>query len=374
MANIYTKNINLVLSGGGVRGIAYVGVFDVMEQMGYKALSIAGVSSGALAGSFYGAGFKAAEIMNAMNELDFGKIKMEDIPKRVPAVAEYLQFAEEYAGNPADSLDAFLGMAGTGVRSNTYGAEDDLSRGFLQNLITLCKKGYLFNGDYLEEWVSVELSKKGIRTFADLRGGIKSKNNPKGYKVRMTAVDINRKKILVLPDDIEFYGIDPDRLEVAMAVRMSTSVPFAFKPVEIKVSEAGSTKIYNIVDGGVFDGFPTWLISNSMHIPSVGFKIVGESKNKLLSINTPLNILKAIILATHDTGVPKNKPVPSYIGKINTYNISFLDFDLDEKEKVFLRNAGKSTALFLFSKIENNIFFRLGNRITRIFGLGRTIS
>jgi len=31
----------------------------------------------------------------------------------------------------------------------------------------------------------------------------------------MTAVDANRGRIVVLPDDISYYGIDPDRLEVA---------------------------------------------------------------------------------------------------------------------------------------------------------------
>jgi len=40
----------------------------------------------------------------------------------------------------------------------------------------------------------------------------------------MTAVDANRGRIVVLPDDISYYGIDPDRLEVAKAVRMTEAV------------------------------------------------------------------------------------------------------------------------------------------------------
>jgi len=42
------------------------------------------------------------------------------------------------------------------------------------------------------------LKRKGIKTFADLRGGRTDRTNPNGYKVRMTAVDANRGRIVVL--------------------------------------------------------------------------------------------------------------------------------------------------------------------------------
>ena len=51
-----TKNINLVLSGGGARGIAHIGVIEVLEAQDYTIRSISGTSMGALVGAVYTSG------------------------------------------------------------------------------------------------------------------------------------------------------------------------------------------------------------------------------------------------------------------------------------------------------------------------------
>lgn len=53
----------LVLSGGGVRGIAHVGVIKALEEHGIYPAYISGASSGAVVGAFYAAGYKTDEIM-----------------------------------------------------------------------------------------------------------------------------------------------------------------------------------------------------------------------------------------------------------------------------------------------------------------------
>ena len=52
-------------------------------------------------------------------------------------------------------------------------------------------------------------------------------------------------------------GIDPDQLEVALAVRMSMSIPIFFKPVRIE--DAATNHEHLIVDGGILSNFPVWL-------------------------------------------------------------------------------------------------------------------
>lgn len=96
--------------------------------------------------------------------------------------------------------------------------------------------------------------------------------------MRMTAVDCNRAKVIVLPDDISYYGIKPDEFEVAKAIRMSTCVPFAFKPVEIKRKDGDKTKTHYIIDGGILDKFPSWLIEDSKKYPTIGFTLDGGEK------------------------------------------------------------------------------------------------
>jgi NTE family protein len=50
------KNISLVLSGGGARGIAHIGVIEELEKQGFHIHSIAGTSIGSLVGGIYAAG------------------------------------------------------------------------------------------------------------------------------------------------------------------------------------------------------------------------------------------------------------------------------------------------------------------------------
>jgi NTE family protein len=51
-----SKNVALVLSGGGARGLAHIGVIEELEKQGYKISSIAGTSMGALVGGVYASG------------------------------------------------------------------------------------------------------------------------------------------------------------------------------------------------------------------------------------------------------------------------------------------------------------------------------
>ena len=50
------KTVSLVLGSGGARGLAHIGVIDVLEEQGYRIASISGCSMGALVGGIYAAG------------------------------------------------------------------------------------------------------------------------------------------------------------------------------------------------------------------------------------------------------------------------------------------------------------------------------
>ena len=50
------QKVALVLSGGGARGIAHIGVIEELEKQGYEISSIAGTSMGSVVGGIYGAG------------------------------------------------------------------------------------------------------------------------------------------------------------------------------------------------------------------------------------------------------------------------------------------------------------------------------
>jgi NTE family protein len=53
------SRVQLVLGSGGARGVAHVGVIDVLEEEGCEITSVAGCSMGAVVGGIYAAGFHA---------------------------------------------------------------------------------------------------------------------------------------------------------------------------------------------------------------------------------------------------------------------------------------------------------------------------
>ena len=63
------KKVSLVLSGGGARGIAHIGVIEELEKQGFEVKSISGTSMGALVGGIYAVG-KLQEYKNWMYKLD----------------------------------------------------------------------------------------------------------------------------------------------------------------------------------------------------------------------------------------------------------------------------------------------------------------
>ncbi len=58
-----SKNIGLVLSGGGVRGVAHIGVLKVLEEEDIEITHVSGTSAGSIVGSLYAADYSPEEIL-----------------------------------------------------------------------------------------------------------------------------------------------------------------------------------------------------------------------------------------------------------------------------------------------------------------------
>ena len=67
----HRPRIGLVLSGGGARGIAHIGVLKVLEEQHVPIDAIAGTSMGAVVGGLYASGLSAREIERIMTSLNW---------------------------------------------------------------------------------------------------------------------------------------------------------------------------------------------------------------------------------------------------------------------------------------------------------------
>ncbi|WP_222829366.1 patatin-like phospholipase family protein [Olleya sp. ITB9] len=66
-------NIGLVLSGGGVRGAAHIGVIKALEEHNIKPTHISGTSAGAIVGALYAAGVHWSDILTFFKSVSIFK-------------------------------------------------------------------------------------------------------------------------------------------------------------------------------------------------------------------------------------------------------------------------------------------------------------
>lgn len=303
--------INAVFEGGGVKGIALAGATAAVEQLGYTFHQVAGTSSGSIVASLVAAGYKADEL----------RAVIEATPFRT-----FLQrsaiFETQWIG--------------------------PLSRLFI-------KKG-LYSGEALEHWIYRLLLAKGIRVFGDLEPN----------QLRIIASDISSRRLLVLPDDIAQYGVDPKRFLIAKAVRMSTSIPYFFDPVIIRKGlsrrmspgKRFADQFVYIVDGGLLSNFPLWLFDSEevpsldRMIPTIGFQLVGRGAGKPNEIYGPVSMLRALfstMLDAHDERYIEEHNRFRTV-KIPTLGVSNTDFDITHEHSLQLYLSGLESTHAFFGK------------------------
>ncbi|WP_102345625.1 patatin-like phospholipase family protein [Bacillus sp. Marseille-P3661] len=276
-------DIDGVFSGGGMKAIAFVGAIEIIEREGFVFKNVAGTSAGAIIAALISAGFKASEIKSIIGDVDFSDFL--DAPKTMLPFFPVMKWISVYWR---------LG---------------------------------LYKGDVFERWITKILATKGIRTFGDIKPPC---------SLKIIASDLTNGRIIVLPDDLVNYGINPNAFPIGKAVRMSAGIPYFFEPVKIYNRKA---KKAVIVDGAVLSNFPIWLFDNEKQRPVVGLRLSPQLDNiPPNEINNAFGMFQAIfetMMGAHDDRYISKK-IADRIIFIPVDIISFVKFDItsDEKEKL----------------------------------------
>lgn len=105
LKKLENKKIGLVLSGGGVRGMAHVGVIRAMEQFGIDAQLISGSSVGALVAALYANGNSVAEMISFFKETPLFRYNFLTILK--PGLVNTERYIDIFKGYfPEDSFES----------------------------------------------------------------------------------------------------------------------------------------------------------------------------------------------------------------------------------------------------------------------------
>lgn len=302
---------NAVFEGGGVKAIGLAGAVQAAEEHGIRFAKLAGTSSGSMIAAFLAAGYTADEI------------------KQLILTTPFTSFLK---------------------RSGLFQV-----KGIGPVIRLLLKKG-LYSGEALEQWVRELLLAKGIRTFGDLEPD----------KLRIIASDITLGRLLVLPDDVAQYGIDPVKFEVAKAIRMSTSIPYFFDPVIVRKSlelkqkgEPFRSQFVYVVDGGLLSNFPLWLFDRendpdalAQMTPTLGFQLVGKGTGQPNDITGPFTMLKALfstMMDAHDERFIEEHNRFRTI-KIPTLGVHTTQFDISTEQSELLFESGVEAGRKFFDR------------------------
>lgn len=294
--------VDLVMEGGGVKGIGLLGAVEELEANGYQFPRIAGTSAGAIAGALLAAGMPSPEIRRLMLGLDFKRFQNPTLLSRF--------------GLPGKLVSAVL------------------LRG-------------MYKGDVLHEWISKQLAELGVQTFKDLKlteEWALALPPHQRYRLVVMVADVGRGRLLRLPWDYSLLGLDPDSQLVADAVCASAAIPFFYRPV--KMSDT------LLVDGGLLSNFPVDVFDDHAPPatwPTFGIKLSAKEDANMVSNNLqsvfgfPMAVLDTLLNA-YDQSHLDNPTTTSRTIFVDAGKVRTTDFNLSRQKREALRASGKKAA------------------------------
>lgn len=199
--------VGVVLSGGGAKGAAHIGVLKYLEESGIPIDYIAGTSMGAIVGGMYAIGYSSDEILDIISSVDWDRLISNQVERRKTSYTSKLESHTQLITIPFS--------VGTDK-------EELKSRSFRNSL-----PGGIISGDNL------------INLFNSLSVGYAD------------SVDFEKLPVPFLCMATNVVSGEADALDggvFSKSIRASMAIPILFDPVKI------DGKLYT--DGGLLNNFP----------------------------------------------------------------------------------------------------------------------
>ncbi len=274
--------VGLVLSGGGAKGFAHIGVLKELEKSGVKVDYIAGTSMGAIIGGLYASGYSANQIEEIVNNTDFESLMVDKIPRKYKPY-----FHKKYHEKTALTLP--------------------IKKGKLELPLGLSKGQQMLN-----MLTNLLYPVQNVKNFSKL---------PTPFFCIATDVETGKEVVL-------------NKGNLALALRASGSYPSLLNPVEIDGKM--------LIDGGVVDNFPVKKLKEKGLDIIIGVSVQGKLHKKE-EITSALAILDQIVSFQMYKDFDKQiKKVDIYLQpKVLNYNV--ISFD---KSKEIIEAGVKEAQLF----------------------------
>ncbi len=100
--------VGLVLSGGGAKGVAHIGVLKALEKAGIVPDYITGTSMGALVGGLYAIGYSADQLDSIVHHIDWDAILTNQVPLNEIAIEEKIYYDRFIVELPVEGIKVGL--------------------------------------------------------------------------------------------------------------------------------------------------------------------------------------------------------------------------------------------------------------------------
>jgi NTE family protein len=305
---------DLVLEGGGVKGLALAGALQPFAAAGYSVARVGGTSAGALVGAVLAALEQRGEPLNRLVDiartLDFSRFPDRGLPGR------------------------YLGPLG-----------------FLADGLSVLLEDGAYEGAYLRRWLGGVLGDLGVSTFGDLRTEDPGDDDTihHRYRLAVTVSDVSRKRLVYLPWQYDEYGLDPDEQRVVDAVRASASIPYFFEPVRLSGPHGTST----LVDGALVANYPISMFDRldgrPARWPTIGIRLgsVEPEPTELEPVRGPVALGGALVETAIEACQSEHVLDPCNVARtvaVDTSSVSATDFGIDAKQRDWLIEQGRSAA------------------------------
>lgn len=280
-----------IFGGGGIRGTAYTGAIKALEELNIEITGCAGSSIGAVVAGLYSFGYKTDEIKEIFNNINF-------------------QFFNDLNFN--------------------FGKDFAISK-----------------GENFYEWIKSKLEDKFYQ----------NKNLENKQPIRFCDLD---KELIIYSVNLinskfhEFSKYKTPDVEIAHAIRVSVGMPGLYAPV------INEDKNECLVDGDLLKAMPLWMASNTIKKKDekiLEFRLENNETNKKIA-NT-IDYLNAVYDTisgfASDFIIEKYGKMEKYdYIKLNTEDISVVDFMADKTKKDKMTYNGYNTTLNYFKNIYPN--------------------
>lgn len=300
------ESLGLVLSGGGAKGFAHIGVLRVFEEENIPITLISGTSMGNIIGALYSVGYSPDEIEEFAKRQDWSMLLTDDIDRRLKS-----RFKQEFEEKHPLVLS--------------------LNR---ENRKLSLPAGLVKGNNILNIFCGMTAAYPDSVNFSDLP-----------IPFSCVAYDLNSAQEVVI-----------DHGHLAKAMLTSMAIPGIFAPVEYKNQR--------FVDGGVINNFPVDVAIDMGADIIIGVDLRQENEDDKAHYESITTILRGIVSRLETEKHDENVEKANIVINPNLKGITALDFETELIDTIIIRGerAAREQMPKIKELIKNRDIIKNNNR------------